>query len=114
MLNGFWNTSLPLIDTIFSIWEITPAMSKLVLLFSALASYLICRVTARSMAVMFPVTFIFLVACAIFVHWILIDVEVQGLNDYKRMMTALLLGESLGGLAVMAFFKTGNRRTAGV
>jgi hypothetical protein len=114
MLNSLLNMPLPIFDAIFANWEIPTSFSKLVVLFSLITAILISRLSVSSPVIVVPSSFLFLLFCAIGTHWIMQDINLLGVDPFRKILTALVIGQSLGGLIMMAFFKTGNRRIAGV
>jgi hypothetical protein len=114
MLNSLLNLPVPFFDPLFIAWGIPPTFSKLVIAFSLLTAILISRLSLSSAIVVIPTSFLFLVFCAIGTHWYLQDVSLVGVDPFRKILTALIVGQSLGGLVMMAVFKTGNRRVAGI
>jgi hypothetical protein len=114
MLYSLLNLPLPVFDTIFADWGIPTAFSKLVVAFSMITAILISRLSVSSAMVVVPTSFLFLLFCAIGAHWFMQDVSLVGVDPFRKILTALVVGQSLGGLLMMAFFKTGNKRAAGI
>jgi hypothetical protein len=114
MINSLLNLPLPIFDPIFAAWEIPVAFSKLIVAFSLITAILISRISTSSVVVVVPTSFMFLLFCAIGTHWMLKDVSFVGVDPFRKILIALVIGQSIGGLIMMAFFKTGNRRVAGV
>jgi hypothetical protein len=114
MLNTLLNLPLPIFDQLFAAWEIPTAFSKLVVFFSLVTAILISRLSVSSGVIVIPTAFLFLVGCAIGTHWVLADISFMGHDPFRKVLAALIIGQSLGGLFMMAFFKTGNKKLAGV
>jgi hypothetical protein len=114
MINNLLNLQIPFFDPIFIAWGIPAGFSKLMILFSLITSFLISRLAISSALVVIPTSFLFLVFCAMGTHWLLQDVTVLGVDPFRKIMASLIMGQSIGGLLMMAFFKTGNKRIAGM
>jgi hypothetical protein len=114
MLNSLFSLPIPIFDPIFMYWGIPAAFSKLIVLFSLITSFLISRLSVSSALVVIPTSFLFLLFCAISTHWFLKDIAMLGVDPFRKIMAALIVGQSIGGLLMMAFFKTGNKRIAGI
>jgi hypothetical protein len=114
MLNSLLNMPLPIFDALFAAWGIPTAFSKLIVIFSLITSILISRLSVSSAMVVVPASFLFLLFCAIGTHWLMQDVALIGVDPFSKILTSLVVGQSLGGLMMMAFFKTGNKRAVGI
>jgi hypothetical protein len=114
MLQSLFDVPLPIFDALFVEWGIPAAFSKLVVLFSIITAILISRLSVSSSVVVVPTAFLFLVMCAIGTHWLLQDFSLVGVDPFRKVIAALIVGQSIGGLVMMGFFKTGNKHIAGV
>ncbi len=114
MLKTLLGFPLPIIDDIFEVWGIPVGFSKLVVLFSMITALLIARLSVSSSAIVLPTTFLFLIGCAVGTHWMLADVVMDGLYPFQKILVSLTLGQSIGGLFMLAFFKTGDKQIAGM
>jgi hypothetical protein len=57
--------------------------------------------------------FLFLIFCAMATHWILVDVIHFGPHILGKTLTLMTVGQSLGGILLLAIFQTGDKRLAG-
>jgi hypothetical protein len=114
MLNTLLSLPLPIFDQVFDAWGIPTAFSKLVVFFSLVTAILISRLSVSSGIVVIPTAFLFLVGCAMFTYWVLADISMVGPDPFRKVLASLIVGQSIGGLLMMAFFKTGNKHLAGV